>query len=79
MEILTAQDSRRRRPSLAAKAGEPAYPMSYIGAGEGLGPFDPRRPALRRSSRAGGFSHYPSDPLHKPRESEGRLVGLVAG
>ena len=58
--------TRSKRPGTsllgAAKAGKPAYPLSYNGAGEGLAPAPPSNPplfALPRRSRMGAPPPFP--------------------
>ncbi len=62
MRRVEPERARLRRTGLsdAAKAGEPAYPMYYMGAGEGWPPFEPQEArAPAESSRAGGSRPFP--------------------
>ena len=57
---------------------KPAYPMCNIGAGEGWlrPPSNPRRSALRQSSRAGGSRPFP--PSRRGLMAERRIVTAAA-
>ena len=62
MRRIDPERPRLRRTGLsdAAKVGEPAYPMYYMGAGEGWPPFEPQEArAPAESSRAGGSRPFP--------------------
>ena len=66
MRRVESERPRLRRTGLsdAAKAGEPAYPVSYTGAGEGLRPFEPQETRAPVEFARRGVAPLPSVAAH---------------
>ena len=66
MRRIDPERPRLRRTGLsdAAKAGEPGYPVSYTGAGEGLRPFEPQETRAPMEFARRGVAPLPSVAAH---------------